>query len=168
MNRIITTFLSSCTFVLLACVAACDPQTDDPAAHEQIAIDELELLTEQQLEEHDGADLVCNEWPEADWVPEGPIAEHDIEPCLEWTDEAGQLSVASPEEQVPTGACNVWQEQKWIETNVNCGGWGGGPCSGNYCCTLGLKYVRTCSACPPNVPTSCDGWTFVGSFCGCG
>ncbi len=169
MHRTITTFLPSFTLALLVCVAGCDPQAGNPGTSEQqIDADALELEIEQQLEEHDDADLVCSEWPEADWLPEGPLAEHDIEPCLEWTDVSSELALSSPDDQVPTATCNVWEETKWVGTNVSCGGWGGGSCSGSGCCTLDLKYVRTCSACPPSVPTSCGAWTFVGSFCGCG
>lgn len=168
MNRTIKTVLCTLSFVLLACATACDPQTEEPFASDQLDLSEIDLVIEQQLEEHDDLDLVCNTWPDADWQPEGAIAEHGLEPCIEWTDAAAELSLSAPDNQVPVAGCNVWQETKIVNTGHNCGAWGGGECSGPNCCTIYVDYARTCSACPPNVPTSCGGWNFVSSGCGCG
>ncbi|PRQ08387.1 hypothetical protein [Enhygromyxa salina] len=166
MTRTLIQSLSPFVLVLaltLGLATGCDGLSDDADLDALLDADEpLELGVEQQPQDFAEAEYVCSIDPDA----AVSLPEHAAAPCNEWlTDE---LTVMSSEAQLPTAGCSQWQEHYFVETNISCGGWGGGSCTGTNCCTLARKYVRTCSACPPSVPTSCGGWTYAGTICACG
>jgi hypothetical protein len=167
MTRILIESLSPFVLALALTLATFTSGCEAPSDDTDLDADELlDIDIEQQLENRTQAELVCSAWPEA----EDFLAEYAIAPCIEWTVLTDKLTLdsTSTEEQIPTAGCSQWQEHYFADTNVSCGGWGGGQCSGNNCCTLSIKYVRTCSACPPSVPTSCGAWTYAGTICTCG
>ncbi len=138
-------------------LSACDQTIEDPA---ELAELELELDIELQLEQAHAGELECSEWAPADWLPESSEAQDTsisgdrLDFCVEWTPD--DLSISSPEQQVPVGTCSVWQESKWVGTNVQCGEDG----------VKILSYMRECSQCYPG-PVVCGAYYFSHTLCNC-
>lgn len=160
MKRFVLTFNLTLTLLTSMILGACDAEDAGQAEAQAQAQAELDLLVETQLEDAVGSDLVCEAWPELDSVLDDELADHELLPCLAWTDAAPDLDLRGPMDQVPTGT--IWQETKYVETYVACGANPNCKIGNVPCCRLALKYVRTCTM------AGCGEWVYIGSECGCG
>lgn len=141
-----TLFSALALTLLLAPLAACDPEP----------VDELDAAFE--LDDETAVDDALDvELVDAELVDCTPPT--TTEPPSE-TDGLDLASGAQAGPAVPAGP--IWQETKWVETNLACGANPDCKIGNRPCCVIALKYVRTCTN------TGCGEWVHVGSECGCG